>query len=82
MEFITYERFGAKGDGITDDMDAIIAAHEYANEHDLPVRTTADAHYYIGGGAKTAVSPSPRVPQTRPATRWVNFQALTLPIPK
>ena len=55
MEFITYERFGARGDGITDDIDAIIAAHEYANEHNLPVRTTADAHYYIGGGAKTAV---------------------------
>ena len=44
MEFITYERFGARGDGKTDDIDAIIAAHEYANEHNLPVRTTADAN--------------------------------------
>ncbi len=54
MEFVTYEQFGAKGDGVTDDLPAIVAAHAYANEHDLPVRTTADAHYYLGGRALTA----------------------------
>ena len=30
--FVTYLDFGAKGDGVTDDFGAIVAAHEYANE--------------------------------------------------
>lgn len=55
MRYVTYEQFGAKADGITDDMHAIIAAHAYANEHNLPVRTTADAHYYIGSTSETAL---------------------------
>lgn len=55
MDFVTYEQFGAKADGKTDDFAAIIAAHNYANEHGLPVRGTPDAHYYIGGAAATAV---------------------------
>ena len=55
MRYVTYEQFGAKADGVTDDMPAIAAAHAYANEHDLPVRTVADAHYYIGSGKCTAI---------------------------
>lgn len=55
MQYVTYEAFGAKGDGVHDDMEAIVAAHAYANEHDLPVRTRADAHYYMGPGAHTAI---------------------------
>ena len=43
--FVTYEQFGALGDGKTDDMDAIIAAHAYANEHRLPVKAKDDATY-------------------------------------
>jgi len=35
---IRYADFGAKGDGVADDFDAIIAAHEHANAHGLPVR--------------------------------------------
>ncbi len=54
IPFVTYEQFGAKGDGVTDDMPAVAAAHAYANEHDLPVRTAPDARYYIGGRALTA----------------------------
>ena len=38
MRFVTYEQFGAKGDGVTDDAAAIKAAHDYANEQNLPVR--------------------------------------------
>lgn len=52
---VTYRQFGAKGDGKTDDMAAIVAAHAYANEHHLPVRADADATYYIGGRDLTAV---------------------------
>lgn len=47
-KFVTYAEFGAKGDGKTDDMAAIAAAHAYANEHNLPVVAEDDATYYIG----------------------------------
>jgi hypothetical protein len=54
-DFVTYEDFGAVGDGVNDDLPAICAAHEYANTHGLPVRTRADATYHLGGQALTAV---------------------------
>ena len=54
-KFVTYEDFGAVGDGEHDDMEAIVAAHAYANAHKLPVKTKWDAHYYIGPKAITAV---------------------------
>ena len=53
-QFVRYEDFGAVGDGEHDDLEAIIAAHGYANAHHLPVKTKADAHYYIGPAARTA----------------------------
>ncbi len=52
--FVTYEDFGAVGDGISDDLPAICAAHEYANKHKKPVRTKADATYHLGRKALTA----------------------------
>jgi len=55
MSAVTYEAFGAKGDGMTDDFDAIVRAHEYANEHKLPVRANDKATYYIGGADQTAI---------------------------
>lgn len=54
-KFVNYEDFGAVGDGVADDIDAIIAAHAYANAHNLPVKTKPDATYYIGRRAKTAI---------------------------
>ena len=54
-EFVTYEAFGAVGDGKTDDTAAIVRAHTYANEHNLPIRTNPDATYYIGPAATPAV---------------------------
>ena len=36
-EFVTYEQFGAVGDGKSDDQKAIVAAHAAANEKGLPV---------------------------------------------
>ena len=48
VEVVTYEQYGAVGDGITDDSAAIRAAHNYANANGLPVYGKADATYYIG----------------------------------
>ncbi|MBP3592149.1 MAG: hypothetical protein J6K14_06655 [Clostridia bacterium] len=53
--YVTYEEFGAVGDGMTDDHEAIIAAHAYANEEGLPVKARDDATYYIGGKEKPII---------------------------
>lgn len=49
-KFVSYEDFGARGDGITDDQKVIVSAHAYANKHNLPVKVRDNARYYIGGG--------------------------------
>ena len=54
-EVVHYSDFGARGDGKTDDIDAIAATHAYANKHGLPVKADEDATYYIGGKERTAV---------------------------
>ena len=53
-KFITYEKYGAKGDGVTDDMPAIVAAHAAANEKGLPVKAKDGKTYYIGTTPLTA----------------------------
>ncbi len=60
MEFVTYEQFGAVGDGKTEDFAAIKAAHDYANEHGLTVKADGTKTYYIcdtriDGKAETAL---------------------------
>lgn len=50
---VTYGQFGAMGDGITDDFDAIIAAHDYANQYNMPVKADKGARYYLSGRKKT-----------------------------
>lgn len=52
---VRYREFGARGDGRTDDIDAIAAAHAYANQQGLAVRADEGATYYIGGKERTAV---------------------------
>lgn len=52
---IRYEDYGAAGDGVTDDAEAIRAAHNAANESGLPVEATAGATYYIGALDETIV---------------------------
>ncbi|MBX2815080.1 MAG: hypothetical protein KTR24_03750 [Saprospiraceae bacterium] len=52
---VRYSDFGAKGDGITDDIDAIAAAHAFANFHGLPVAANAGSTYYIKSDRRTAV---------------------------
>ncbi len=52
---VRYSDFGARGDGKTDDIDAIAAAHAFANQHSLLVKADEGATYYIGGKERTAV---------------------------
>ncbi len=52
---VTYKQFGAVGDGLTDDLPAIVAAHAHANEHGLPVRSDPTATYHLGRQALTAI---------------------------
>ncbi len=54
-KYLTYEEFGAKGDGVADDFPAIIATHAAANEKGLPVKATAGKTYYIGNTIGTAI---------------------------
>lgn len=54
-DFVTYEKFGAVGDGVHDDLPAICEAHKYANAHGLPVKTKPEATYHLGGQALTAI---------------------------
>ena len=52
---VRYSDFGAKGDGKTDDIDAIAAAHAFANQYGLLVKADEGAKYFIGGKYRTAV---------------------------
>ncbi len=52
---VCYSDFGARGDGKTDDIDAIAAAHAFANQHGFLVKADDGATYYIGGKERTAV---------------------------
>lgn len=53
--FLTYEEFGAVGDGVHNDIDAIVACHARANIEKLPVKAKDGAAYYVGGNDKTAI---------------------------
>jgi len=52
---VTYEAFGAIGDGVNDDLPAICEAHEYANTNGLRVKTKPGATYHLGGKALTVI---------------------------
>ena len=47
---VYYRDFGAKGDGKTNDLEAIFKAHEYANKHGLPVKADDNAVYLLEDG--------------------------------
>ncbi len=53
-DYVTYEDFGAVGDGKADNFEAIVKTHEYANANGLSVFANETATYYIGGANKTA----------------------------
>ncbi len=46
-KFVTYEEFGAAGDGVANDFEAIYKAHEYANENGLDVKADGTKTYRI-----------------------------------
>jgi hypothetical protein len=52
---VRYSDFGAKGDGKTDDIDAIAATHAFANLEGLPVKADDRVTYYISGKDRTAI---------------------------
>ena len=52
---VRYSDFGAKGDGKTDDIDAITATHAFANLFELPVKADEGSTYYIGGKNRSAI---------------------------
>lgn len=54
-EYVTYEQFGAVGDGVTDDLPAIVQAHAFANQRGWPVRSNPQATYHLGRRALTAI---------------------------
>jgi hypothetical protein len=53
--WVRYSDVGARGDGKTDDIDAIAAAHAVANQYGLSVKADEGASYYIGGKERTAI---------------------------
>lgn len=55
VETVYYYDFGAKGDGRTDDFEAIKATHEYANEHGCNVSVDEGDRYYIGAHTDTVI---------------------------
>ena len=64
ISYVTYEEFGAKGDGKTNDFAAIKDAHDYANESGQRVLGKASATYYIsssviGGKAQSITIMTP-----------------------
>ena len=46
-DYVTYKMFGAKGDGKTNDYDAIVATHAYANANNKKVMADPGAVYYV-----------------------------------
>ena len=53
--FVYYSDIGARGDGKTDDINAIAATHALANKYGLLVKADEGATYYIGGKDRKAV---------------------------
>lgn len=53
--WVSYTDLGAKGDGKTDDMEAIVATHELANKHSISVKANDNATYFISGKDLSAI---------------------------
>lgn len=60
---IYYEDFGAKGDGVTNDFEAIKACHDHANEYGYTANAKGGSTYYIGKTSGKTVT-------VRTSTKW------------
>ena len=56
--YVSYEDFGAVGDGVANDFFAMKAAHEYANQYGLPVRADGARTYRISNTETDGVASS------------------------
>ena len=66
-DIVTYEAFGAKGDGVADDLPAICKAHDHANANGLSVRARSRKRY----SSLCTGGPATRSPRTAScATTW------------
>ena len=54
IDFVYYSDFGAVGDGVTDDSQAIVDAHDHANRNNMPVRADSGRTFLFRGN-RTAV---------------------------
>ena len=54
---VYYEDFGAKGNGIADDFEAMYAAHIFANKCGQTVMGKKGAHYFVGAGSLNRTIP-------------------------
>ena len=68
---VYYEDFGAKGNGSTDDFEAMYKTHAYANECGQTVCGKPGSHYYVGPGSLN---------RTIPVTTDVNFNGATITV--
>ncbi|MBQ8719933.1 MAG: hypothetical protein IJY65_02750 [Clostridia bacterium] len=55
VSVVKYSEFGAKGNGAVDDLAAIVATHEYANEGGQRVEADPGKTYYIAGTDISAI---------------------------
>ncbi|MFC4994958.1 hypothetical protein [Rubritalea tangerina] len=53
--YVYYRDFGAKGDGKTDDFQAIVKAHAFANKHQRKVVAGKGLTFYLGGSDTSAI---------------------------
>ena len=68
---VYYEDFGAKGNGNTDDFEAMYAAHIFANKCGQTVKGTKGAHYFVGAASLN---------RTIPVMTDVNFNGATITV--
>ena len=55
VDYVTYEQFGAVGDGVTDDYESIFKTHEFANINNKKVITNNNKTYLIKNVTKPII---------------------------
>ncbi len=68
---VYYEEFGAKGNGVTDDYQALYDTHIFANKCGQRVRGKEGAHYFVAAASRVA---------TIPVTTDIDFNGATITV--